>query len=203
MIIKSFEDISNLKKEVEEKKSEISKKIQIIVYGGTCGIASGSKDVLDAIKLEIGRRKVADIVILEHSCIGCCYIEPYITIIDKDGTNTMYGYLSNEKVKEIVERHIVRGEIVNDYVIDQNVPFFTHQVRRITALLGKIDPLKIEDYIFYDGYHALAKVLQMDRKEVIEEIKKSGLKGRGGAGFPTGIKWEFASAAKGEQKYIV
>ena len=203
MIIKSFEDISTLKKEAEEKKSELSKKTQIIVYGGTCGIASGSKDVLDAIKLEIGRRKVADIVILEHSCIGCCYIEPYITIIDKDSTNTMYGYLNNEKVKEIVERHIVRGEIVNDYVIDQSVPFFTHQVKRITELLGKIDPLKIEDYIFYDGYQALAKVLQMDRKEVIEEIKKSGLKGRGGAGFPTGIKWEFASAAKGEQKYIV
>ena len=203
MIIKSVEDISTLKKEVEEKKSEISKNTQIIVYGGTCGVASGSKEVLDEINLEIGRRKIADIVILEHSCMGCCYLEPYITIIDRDGTNTMYGYLNNEKVKEIVERHIVRGEIVNDYVIDQNAPFFTHQVKRITALLGKIDPLKIEDYIFYDGYQALAKVLQMDRKEVVEEIKKSGLKGRGGAGFPTGIKWEFASAAKEEQKYIV
>ena len=203
MMLKSFEDISTLKKEFEKKKSEISKKIQIIVYEATCGIASGAKDILSAIKLEIEQKNVEDIIILEHSCMGCCYLEPYITVIDRDGSNTMYGYLTSEKVSRIVEKHIIKGEVVKDYVIDQNAAFFTHQEKRITALLGKINPLKIEDYIFYDGYQALAKSLQMDKEKIIEELKKSGLRGRGGAGFPTGRKWEFAYNAEGKPKYIV
>jgi len=202
-MIKSFKELTVLKEEVEKKKSQISKNTQIIVHEGTCGIASGAKEVLHTIKLEIERKKVIDVVILEHSCMGYCCFEPYITIIDKDGTNNMYGYLNKEKVKEIVERHIIRGEIVEDYIIDQNVPFFARQVKRVTALLGKIDPLKIEDYIFYDGYQALAKTLQMNRKKVIEEIKKFGLRERGGAGFPTGVKWNFAYNAKEDQKYVV
>jgi len=202
-MVESFGELATLKEKIGRKKSQISKKTQIIVHEGTCGIASGAKEILAAIKLEIEQKKVADVVILEYSCLGGCCFEPCITIVDKDGTNTLYGFLDKEKVKEIVERHIVKGEIVKDYVIDQNTPFFTHQIKRITALLGKMDPLKIEDYIFYDGYQALAKVLQMGRKEVIEEVKKSGLRGRGGAGFPTGLKWNFAYNAKGDQKYIV
>ena len=202
-MVKSFGELATLKEKIEKKKSQISKKTQIIVHEGTCGIASGAKEILAAIELEIERKKVTDIAILEYSCLGGCCFEPCVTIVDKDGTNTLYGFLDKEKIKEIVERHIVKGEIVKDYVIDQNAPFFTHQIKRITALLGKMDPLKIEDYIFYDGYQALAKVLQMGRKEVIEEVKKAGLRGRGGAGFPTGLKWDFAYNAKGDQKYIV
>jgi len=202
-MLKSFEELTTLRGEIEKKKSQINTKTQIIVQEGTCGIASGAKEILAAIKLEIEQKKVTDVVILEYSCLGGCCFEPCVTIIDKDGTNTLYGFLDKEKVKEIVRRHIVKGEIVRDYVIDQNAPFFTHQVKRVTALPGKIDPLRIEDYIFYDGYQALAKSLQMGPKEVIEEVKKSGLRGRGGAGFPTGLKWTFAYNAKGDQKYIV
>jgi len=202
-MLKSFEELTTLRGEIEKKKSQINTKTQIIVQEGTCGIASGAKEILAAIKLEIEQKKVTDVVILEYSCLGGCCFEPCVTIIDKDGTNTLYGFLDEEKIKEIVRRHIVKGEIVRDYVIDQNAPFFTHQVKRVTALPGKIDPLRIEDYIFYDGYQALAKALQMGPKEVIEEVKKSGLRGRGGAGFPTGLKWTFAYNAKGDQKYIV
>ena len=202
-MLKSFEELTTLREEIEKRKSQISKKTQIIVHEGTCGITCGAKEILAATKLEIEQRKVADIAILEYSCVGGCYFEPCITIVDKDGTNTLYGFLDKEKIKEIVERHIVKGEIVKDYIIDQNAPFFTHQVKRVTALPGKIDPLKIEDYIFCDGYQALAKALQMGPKEVIEEVRKSGLRGRGGAGFPTGLKWSFAYNAKGDEKYIV
>lgn len=202
-MVKSFEELAVLKEKIEKKKSQISKKTQIIVQEGTCGIASGAKEILAATKLEIEQKKVTDVVILEYSCLGGCCFEPCVTIIDKDGTNTLYGFLDKEKIKEIVEKHVVKGEVVRDYVIDQNAPFFTHQVKRVTALLGKIDPFKIEDYISFDGYQALAKAMQIERKEVIEEVKKSGLRGRGGAGFPTGLKWTFAYNAKGDQKYIV
>lgn len=202
-MIESFEQLTALKEQISKSKAESEGKTRIIVHGSTCGIASGSKNILETFKSEIQQQNIPEVEVMEYACIGCCCFEPYITIMDKDGSSTIYGYLDEQKAKEIVESHIKKGEVVKDYVIDQNIPFFAKQEKRVTALLGKIDPLKIDDYIYYGGYQALAKALQMERMGVIEEVKKAGLRGRGGAGFPTGVKWSFAYKAKGNTKYVV
>lgn len=203
MAIKSTNDLFALKGKIEKEKFELSKKTQVIVYQGTCGYASGAKGVLDTLNTELHERNLKDIVVLEHSCMGCCYIEPYISVTEPDGISTLYGYLTAEKVTQIVETHLMGGEIVQDYMVDINTPFFSRQKKRITKLLGKIDPFKIEDYIFYDGYQGLSKTLEMKQVDVIEKIKRSGLRGRGGAGFSTGVKWNFAYNTDSNQKYMV
>lgn len=203
MAIKSTNDLFALKGKIEKEKFELSKKTQVIVYQGTCGYASGAKGVLDTLNTELHERNLKDIVVLEHSCMGCCYIEPYISVTEPDGISTLYGYLTAEKVTQIVETHLMGGEIVQEYMVDINTPFFSRQKKRITELLGKIDPFKIEDYIFYDGYQGLSKTLEMKQVDVIEKIKRSGLRGRGGAGFSTGVKWNFAYNTDSNQKYMV
>ncbi|RLB80954.1 MAG: NADH-quinone oxidoreductase subunit F [Deltaproteobacteria bacterium] len=203
MTIKSTNDLFALKGKIEKEKFELSQKTQVIVYQGTCGYASGAKGVLDTLNTELHEKNLKDIAVLEHSCMGCCYIEPYISVTDPEGISTLYGYLTPEKVTQIVETHLMGGEIVQEYMVDINTPFFSRQEKRITELLGKIDPFKIEDYIFYDGYQGLSKTLEMKQIDVIEKIKRSGLRGRGGAGFSTGVKWNFAYNTDSNQKYMV
>jgi NADH:ubiquinone oxidoreductase subunit F (NADH-binding)/(2Fe-2S) ferredoxin/ferredoxin len=203
MIIRSTDDLFALKGKIEKDKSQLSQKTQVIVYQGTCGYASGVKEVLDTLNSELDERNLKDIVVLEHSCMGCCYIEPYISVTEPEGASTLYGYLNAEKIREIVETHLIGGEIVQEYLVDINTPFFSRQEKRITELLGKIDPFKIDDYIFYDGYQGLSKTLEMKQIDVIEKVKRSGLRGRGGAGFPTGVKWNFAYNTPSDQKYMV
>ena len=203
MTIKSTDNLLALKEKIEKEKSELSKKTQVIVYLGTCGYASGAQEVLEALKKELHTKNLTDVAVLEHSCMGCCYLEPYMSVTDPDGIYTLYGYLTAEKVKQIVKTHLTGGEVVEEYVVDINTPFFSRQEKRITELLGKINPFKIEDYIFYDGYQGLSKALEMNQIKVIEEVKDSGLRGRGGAGFPTGVKWNFAYNTESNQKYMV
>ncbi len=196
-------NLSTLKENIEKEKSELSKKTQVIVYQGTCGFASGAKEILEALKKELQTKSLNDIAVLEHSCMGCCYLEPYMSVTDTEGIYTLYGYLTAEKVKQIVETHLAGGKAVQEYMVDINTPFFSRQEKRITELLGKINPFKIEDYIFYDGYQGLSRALEMKQIDVIEEVTNSGLKGRGGAGFPTGVKWNFAYNTESNQKYMV
>jgi NADH-quinone oxidoreductase subunit F len=196
-------NLSTLKEKIEKEKSELSKKTQVIVYQGTCGFASGAKEILEALKKELQTKSLNDIAVLEHSCMGCCYLEPYMSVTDAEGIYTLYGYLTAEKVKQIVETHLAGGKAVQEYMVDINTPFFSRQEKRITELLGKINPFKIEDYIFYDGYQGLSRALEMKQIDVIEEVTNSGLKGRGGAGFPTGVKWNFAYNTESNQKYMV
>lgn len=196
-------NLSTLKEKIEKEKSELSKKTQVIVYQGTCGFASGAKEILEALKKELQTKSLNDIAVLEHSCMGCCYLEPYMSVTDTEGIYTLYGYLTAEKVKQIVETHLAGGKAVQEYMVDINTPFFSRQEKRITELLGKINPFKIEDYIFYDGYQGLSRALEMKQIDVIEEVTNSGLKGRGGAGFPTGVKWNFAYNTESNQKYMV
>jgi NADH-quinone oxidoreductase subunit F len=203
MRINTFEDLSLLREKISETKSADLGKTRIIVYGSTCGLASGAQKVLDAVREEIKACAGEDVQVLEHGCMGCCFIEPYISIGQEGLDFTVYGYLDGEKAGEVVRSHVLKGEILEKYKVDLSMPFFASQVRRVTALLGEINPLRIDDYIFHEGYAALATVLKKDSGEVLEEVKSSGLRGRGGAGFPTGRKWEFARGAAGDRKYIV
>jgi NADH:ubiquinone oxidoreductase subunit F (NADH-binding)/NAD-dependent dihydropyrimidine dehydrogenase PreA subunit len=202
MQIHSYEDLALLRERIAEERSGSAGKIQIIVYGSTCGIASGSLKVLEAVEKEVEKTGRDDVEILQHGCMGCCFIEPYLSV-RQDGRSTLYGFLDDEKAREVVDSHLLKGEILKEHQIDESMPFFSRQERRITDLLGVIDPLNIEDYIHHEGYAGLAEALRKDSGEVLQEVSDSGLRGRGGAGFPTGKKWQFARQAEGEQKYVV
>ncbi len=181
-----------------------------VCAGGAC-VASGELSVKGAlVKALKDKGLLSDYKITETGCMGMCSKGPFM-VVDE----VVYSQLNPRAVSEIVEKHLVGGQVVEKYLLKtpdgkpvekafKEHPFFTKQVKIVTRNLGVIDPKNIDDYIARDGYKALEKVLkEMKPEEVIEEIKKSGLRGRGGAGFPTGLKWELAAKQKSDTKYVV
>jgi NADH-quinone oxidoreductase subunit F len=170
---------------------------------GSCGIASGAREVYDTLQDELSRRKLP-ISLSITGCIGACHREPQIEVRQEDGGRFLYGELDPDKTVRVVEEHLVGGHPVEEYLIPSDYPYLSNQKKIVLANSGVINPESIEDYLAADGYEALRKaVTEMSPEEVIEEIKRSGLRGRGGAGFPTGVKWSFARASKGNKKYMV
>ncbi len=181
-----------------------------ICAGGAC-VAAGEFAVKGAlVKALKDKGLLNEYKIVETGCMGMCSRGPFMVIDD-----VVYSQLNQSAVKEIVEKHLVGGQIVDKYLMKtpegktvekafKEHNFYKKQVKIVTRNLGIINPKNIDDYIERDGYKALEKVLkEMKPEEVIEEIKKSGLRGRGGAGFPTGLKWEFAAKQKSDIKYMV
>ncbi|MEM0052794.1 MAG: NuoF family protein [Nitrososphaeria archaeon] len=151
----------------------------------------------DAVK-EFGLEKVCKVA--RTGCVGTCSVAPVVLI---DPGNHLYQNVKPEDAKKIVQEHIINGRVLEEYVY-KNEAYFSKQYRLILRNAGKIDPLRIEDYISVGGYSALAKALtQMTPEQVIYEITLSGLRGRGGAGFPTGQKWNFVAKSTAKPKYIV
>ena len=200
--IKEFEEC--YKKIIENQDS---KKHIISLSSGTCGHASGSIEVEEALKQAIiGYEDQIDLKLT--GCHGFCAVEPNIIIFPE---KIFYKNLKPEDAPNVIQS-ILKGEIIDNLVISENgtkynyideIPFYKLQKRILTGDNPLIDPTNIEDYIAIGGYKALIKALGMQPKEIIEEIKKSGLRGRGGAGFPTGIKWETTSSQKNKDKYII
>ena len=176
---------------------------EIFVGLGSCGIASGARQVYETLQEELTRRKL-QIPLSVTGCIGACHREPLIELRLDDGSRFLYGELDPEKTRRVVEEHLIGGNPVEEYLIPLDYPYLTRQKKIVLANCGVINPESIEDYLAAEGYAALRKaVTSMSPEEVIEEIKTSGLRGRGGAGFPTGLKWSFARAGKGGKKYMV
>ena len=184
----------------------------ILVCGGTGCVASKSTEIMAQFEkhaLVNGIEK--EIKVVKTGCFGLCEKGPIVVIYPEGAT---YSKVSPEDVKEIVEEHLVKGRIVKRLLLGDaeaqdvarsldNVGFFSRQLRIALRNCGVINPEVIDEYIARDGYAALAKVLtKMSPQEVIAEMKKSGLRGRGGAGFPTGMKWEFAAVQKSDVKYV-
>ncbi len=214
-IIKSFEELNQfsekIKKENKDKTKKLKEKI-LLCTGGGC-LASGALDIKKALDDEIKKNKLEDkVVIIETGCLGPCTYGPVI-IMQKD--NTFYENLKPEDAEEIIEKHIINGEIIERLAhkdgkhekptpITNDIEFFKLQSKIVLKNCGIINPLSIEDYIGNDGYLALGKILSsMSQDQVIEELKKSGLRGRGGAGFPTYLKWSFAKKNKSNIKYVL
>lgn len=185
----------------------------LLLCGGTGCHASGSPGVKSALLEEIVKRKLADEVkVVETGCNGFCALGP-IMVVYPEGV--IYISLKPEDMPELVEEHLVKGRVVEkllyrepgtDKTIPtmQDIPFFAHQELRALKNRGLIDPEKIEEYIARDGYQGMAKALtEMTPEQVVQEILDSGLRGRGGAGFPTGLKWKFAAQSKGDVKYVL
>ncbi len=192
-----------------------SNKPRLLVGAGTCGSAAGALDVLKAINEELARHSIEAIVI-QVGCMGLCFIEPMVGIIKPGRPQIIYGNLTPETANQIVNDYLVsdnpRADLALGYVGDGKVdgipnlyemPVLKPQVRIVLRNCGFIDPENINHYIANGGYSGLAKALKMSPEEIIEEIKKSGLRGRGGAGFSTGQKWDFCRKAPGNEKYII
>jgi NADH-quinone oxidoreductase subunit F len=172
----------------------------------SCGVAAGAVPIYETLIAALEGQ--TDVEIKKVGCIGLCYMEPIVEV-ERDGKSIAYGKVDTAVAKEIASAHVLKGKIVQKAVIlDPSGKACENermdsQVRIVLRNSGLIDPEKIDEYLLHDGYEALRKALSMTPEEVIEEILASGLRGRGGAGFPTGLKWKFARGAKGTKKYFV
>lgn len=184
----------------------------ILVCGGTGCNSSGSAKIIENFNKEIEASGLtAEVKVVMTGCFGLCELGPIVVVYPE---GAFYSRVKESDVKEIVSEHILKGRIVKrllyqetvdgDNIVSLNNTSFYKKQRRIALRnCGVINPESIDEYIAYDGYQALGKVLtSMTAEQVIDELKKSGLRGRGGAGFTTGMKWEFAYKAKNDKKYV-
>jgi NADH:ubiquinone oxidoreductase subunit F (NADH-binding)/(2Fe-2S) ferredoxin len=227
-------DINAIRDTIKKAEAEDTDTTKIYVHMGTCGIASGALDVLNAIKGKLKADKVKNTKIITTGCAGICSREPLITIQVPKQEPIIYQYVDSNKAERIIQEHVEGGLVVSEYayargrevdlkerkehnggmpgqaVVDasipaiEDLPFFSLQEQRVMRNRGLIDPNKIDDYIARDGYQGAIKALTaMTTEEIIEEVLQSGIRGRGGAGFPTGLKWKFAAKEDNETKYVL
>ncbi|MEG0628632.1 MAG: NAD(P)H-dependent oxidoreductase subunit E, partial [Enterococcus sp.] len=197
----------------DEETSHVDLEKEILVCAGTGCISSKSSEFVDSLKEELEKNHLTDQVnIVKTGCFGLCAQGP-IVIIYPEGI--FYHQVQPKHAKKIVSDHLLKGKLVEKLLYHDNdnkeiinklmdTPFYHKQKRVALRNCGRIDPEKIEEYIAFDGYQALAKVVnEYSRDEVLEILKASGLRGRGGAGFPTFMKWSFAKASTSDQKYVI
>ena len=183
----------------------------VTVHMGTCGNAAGAGKIHEALLRALEDKGLRDVIVRTSGCAGLCSREPMATVEMKGKPPVMYAELTEERTMRIVDEHLGSGRPVTDLALkmgdEKGIDFFSRQKLIALRNRGLIDPESIEEYIARDGYDALARVLtSMKPEEVIAEIKKSGLRGRGGAGFPTGAKWEICRShakGKGESAYVI
>ena len=185
----------------------------VLVCGGTGCTSSNSQAIIEALETQIAEKGLSEeIKVIRTGCFGLCALGP-IMIVYPEGS--FYSQVKVEDIPEIVEEHLLKGRIVTRLLYDETVTpneikslndttFYAKQERVALRNCGVIDPENIDEYIAYDGYQALAKCLtEYTPEQVIQVVKDSGLRGRGGGGFPTGLKWSFTAANAADQKYVV
>ena len=185
----------------------------VLVCGGTGCSSSGSAELIKRFEEQIAKNGLdKEVKVVRTGCFGLCEAGP-VVIVYPEGT--FYSRIKVDDVDEIVSEHLLKGRIVQHLIYKEkadeeqhstleNIDFYRPQLRLALRNCGRIDPENIDEYIAFDGYRALGKALtEMTPQQVIDEVLKSGLRGRGGAGFPTGKKWQFAAASKADQKYMV
>ena len=185
----------------------------VLVCGGTGCTSSNSQAIIEALEAQIAEKGLSEeIKVIRTGCFGLCALGP-IMIVYPEGS--FYSQVKVEDIPEIVEEHLLKGRIVTRLLYDETVTdteikslnetnFYAKQERVALRNCGVIDPENIDEYIAFDGYQALAKCLtEYKPEDVINVIKESGLRGRGGGGFPTGLKWSFCAANAADQKYVV
>ena len=185
----------------------------VLVCGGTGCTSSNSAAIIEALEKEIEAKGLKDEVkVIKTGCFGLCALGPVMVVYPE---GSFYSEVKVENIPEIVEEHLLKGRIVKHLLYDETVQtesiksinetnFYKKQKRVALRNSGVIDPENIEEYIAMDGYQALAKALtEMTPEDVINVVKESGLRGRGGGGFPTGLKWSFTAKNEADQKYVV
>jgi NADH-quinone oxidoreductase subunit F len=210
--LKSFEDLKQ-KIQHESKRKEEEKRTVLTVSAGTCGQARGSLKVVEALEETIKEKKLEDRVTVKVTgCHGFCEAEPNIIIQPQ---NLFYQNVQPKDAEAIIEETVLKNTVIDKLLYKEHdtgevkssgpdIGFYKKQLRIVLGDNEQIEPIKIDDYFAVGGYSALAKVLEeMTSEDIIDEIKQSGLRGRGGAGFPTGNKWAFSRKAKSDKKYII
>ena len=215
--MKTIEEINQIRK---EKRAELDLRVNtksdtrekhILVCHGTGCTSSKSPEILKRFRKILKEKNIENVRVIQTGCFGLCAKGPIVIIRPED---TFYAMVKPEDCEEIIEKHIQNGEVVERLLckdIDgtkvqklDELSFYKKQKRIALKNCGVINPEEIDEYIAFDGYKALERVLiEMTPEEVIETIKQSGLRGRGGAGFPTGKKWELTRNSEGTQKYVV
>ncbi len=215
--MKTIEEINQIRK---EKRAELDLRVNtksdtrekhILVCHGTGCTSSKSPEILKRFREILKEKNIENVRVIQTGCFGLCAKGPIVIIRPED---TFYAMIKPEDCEEIIEKHIQNGEVVERLLckdIDgtkvqklDELSFYKKQKRIALKNCGVINPEEIDEYIAFDGYKALERVLiEMTPEEVIETIKQSGLRGRGGAGFPTGKKWELTKNSEGTQKYVV
>jgi NADH-quinone oxidoreductase subunit F len=225
--VKSIDDLEKL---AELGRNQIACTKPKLIFGlGACGIASGGQAIM-AFAADYLKQIGVDAEITTVGCIGLCHAEPLVDVELPGRPRVTYGDMNKKKMKRIIDDHVVGGRPIVDYALGQiakdptvndhcpifhekkwdgipeyqELPFLSKQLRIVLRNCGIINPESIEQYIARGGYFAAFKTLHHKMPEqVIDEVKRSGLRGRGGAGFPTGLKWELARKAAGDKKYII
>ena len=182
---------------------------KVIVGLGSCGIAAGAGKVYDKIKA-LKEAENLSFDLKKTSCVGMCYREPLVEIHDDSGTY-LYGEVDEERAIEIIDKHINQHNPVKEYVVRTDLfktidnEFVDNQVKIALRHCGYIDPENIEEYEHQQGYEALKKIKteKISQEQVIQTVLDSGIRGRGGGGFPTGMKWKFAFNSQNDEKYII
>lgn len=214
-----MEILKSQRESAKKRWSEFSEsdKPRILVGAATCGRAAGALDVMEEFKKELSAAGISDKVeLVETGCLGLCYAEPLVEIRACGTPSVLYSNVSPKDVAKLVKEHVVGGNavrekaeaVMSDAEYDGIVPFKKHpmvelQKRVVLRNCGVINPDDFGHYLARGGYEGLERAFSMSPEDVIEEMKKSGLRGRGGAGFPTGMKWSFARASKSDEKYII
>ena len=223
--MKSIFELNEIRKKFkDEVDQDINGSITRILVGvATCGVAAGAQPVLSALEEELNSVGLTDIVVTQTGCIGVCDLEPIVDVIMAGEEKATYVRMTPEKVRKVVNEHIKGGNVLEEYTIkpildklkEKNLTevssdkiresdFFRKQNRIALKNCGIINPESIDEYIALEGYKALEKAItEMTPEEVINVVKQSGLRGRGGGGFPTGMKWEFTAKAQNDKKYVV
>ena len=214
--MKTLEEIKKIR---EEKRKELDLRVNIeadarekhiLVCHGTGCTSSKSPKIIENFRKIIEEKNIDNVRVIQTGCFGLCAKGPIVIIRPED---VFYAMVTPEDCEEIIEKHIQNGELVERLLckdVDNSVvkkldelTFYKKQKRIALKNCGVIDPENIDEYIAFDGYKALEKVLfEMSQDDVINEVTNSGLRGRGGAGFPTGKKWMFTKMAEGDQKYV-
>ncbi len=209
-MLSSVQDFEELRVQLQKQvRASAGARPTVIVGMGTCGISAGAREVMQAVVAELEARHI-DARVASVGCIGMCSKEPLVDILFGDGPRVTYGNVTPKMAPRIIEEHLGQGREIEEWVVDRmvegaySIPFYSKQVRQVMHNCGVIDPRSIQEYIAAGGYRALGKALtSMTGQEIVAEVARSGLRGRGGAGFATGRKWAATRQAAGEVKYVI
>ncbi|SFQ94922.1 NADH-quinone oxidoreductase subunit NuoF [Desulfoscipio geothermicus] len=202
-----------LQETAQQNWAGLREKPLILIGAATCGRAAGALNLLEEVKNELARLQL-DANVLEVGCMGHCYAEPIMVIYNEGFPPICYGYVNEGVGARIVRDFLTEGDPGIEFALaalepNDMFPTFAdfprgiHENKIVMEQCGFIDPTDINHYIATGGYGALVKSLAMTPEEIIDTVKSSGLRGRGGAGFPTGVKWETCHNAPGDTKYVI
>ncbi len=188
-----------------EREERFRTRWRVKACGSTACLSAGAGATIQAVEDMVEREDMAlEVQVIPTGCMGLCSAGPLMRMMRRGGEETDYQKVTPEIAQEVVRSHVLNEEPVPEHRLDTTMPFFTSQERIVLANGGVINPDRIESYVAHGGYAALEKALTtMKPKAVIDEIRKSGIRGRGGAGYPVASKWSLLAAAGGDTKYVV